>query len=493
MESTDLLVVGAGPAGMSAAVAARRCGMRVLVIDENSEPGGQIYRSVLSNAPRTQRNRMLGADYLAGQALARSFLDSGADWRPRSTVFEVADDGSASIVTPGLGAYAVRAEAVLIATGAYERPFPVTGWTLPGVMTAGAAQTLLKASGQVPDGRIVLAGGGPLLWYAASQLRAAGADVAAILSFTPLSGYARQLPALLAAWRFAGDLLSGAKWMAGLQLGATRVVHGARVTRIEGDAPGLQVHYEVAGRRGVEQAATVLVHAGVCPNVQVSKSLRLAHDWDEAQQCWRPRLDAWGASSSNSIMIAGDGAGISGAKDAVRGGALAALAVAARLGLISAERRDAEAAPLLAARQRERRLRAFLDALYAPPDWLRVPEDDATVVCRCEEITAAQVRTAVRRGAAGPNQVKDYVRAGMGACQGRMCAQTVAAIVAGERGLSAQDVPTQHVRPPLKPMHLADLAAMDIGVSASEGRSLTESLLHAPVHDTSAQDATKLH
>jgi NADPH-dependent 2,4-dienoyl-CoA reductase/sulfur reductase-like enzyme len=480
MESCDLLVVGAGPAGMAAAVLARRHGLRVLVADENAEPGGQIYRRVLSNAQRPQRTRVLGSDYLAGRALAQAFVESGAEWRPHSTVFEIAEDGSASIVAPDRGAYVVRAHAVLIASGAYERALPVLGWTLPGVMTAGAAQTLMKTSGQVPQGRIVLAGGGPLLWYAAWQLRAAGAEVAAIFSFTPAAHYVRCAAAALAAWRSIGELISGAKWMTALQVLIPRVVHGARVTRIEGRAPTLRIRYEAGGRSRVEEAAMVLLHAGVTPNIQASKSLRLEHEWDKTQECWRPRVDVWGVSSNPAILIAGDSAGIAGAKDAVRGGKLAALAIAARLGQISAEQRDREAAPLLVARLRERKLRAFLDVLYAPPGWVRVPQDDATLVCRCEEVTASQIRAAVRLGAAGPNQVKAYVRAGMGACQGRMCAQTVAAIIAQERGLSSGFVPTQQVRPPLKPVHLGDLAAMDIGETQSGGPSIAEALLHAP-------------
>ncbi|MBW6493980.1 MAG: FAD-dependent oxidoreductase, partial [Burkholderiaceae bacterium] len=185
MEATDLLIIGAGPAGMAAAVAARSCGLRVIVADENSEPGGQIYRGVLANAGRPQRARLLGPDYLAGRTLAESFMASGADFRPQTMVFEIASDGSATLLGPGTGAYVVRAGAVMIATGAYERAVPIPGWTFPGVMTAGAAQTMLKTSGQIPSGPLVLAGGGPLLWYVAEQLRGAGAEVAAVLSFTP--------------------------------------------------------------------------------------------------------------------------------------------------------------------------------------------------------------------------------------------------------------------------------------------------------------------
>jgi NADPH-dependent 2,4-dienoyl-CoA reductase/sulfur reductase-like enzyme len=486
MDQTDLLVVGAGPAGMAAAITARRLGLSVIVADENGAPGGQIYRSILANRHRPRRDRLLGADYRSGRDMADDFVVCGADFRAQTTVIEITDDGTASLLGPERGAYVVRAAAVLIATGAYERPLPVPGWTLPGVMTAGSAQTLLKASGQVPTGRIVLAGGGPLLWYAASQLRAAGAEVAAVLSFTPASAYLRNAAAALAAWRNTRELMLGAAWLGKLLSSRTLVRHGARLTHIDGAAPELRVHYESGGRVGVEEAAVVLLHADLIPNIQAGKTLRLDHDWDAVRDCWRPRVDTWGVSSHAAILVAGDGAGIAGARDAIRGGQLAALGLANRLGRVTNDRRDREAAPLLAQRASERHLRSFFDRLFVAPKWTRIPADDNTIVCRCEEVTAAAVRAAVRLGASGPNQVKAYVRAGMGACQGRLCAHTIAALVASERGIEPKQVPTQNVRPPLKPVHVGDLAGMDIGVEEGARRSFSETLLHAP--ETAADD-----
>ncbi|MBW6494529.1 MAG: (2Fe-2S)-binding protein, partial [Burkholderiaceae bacterium] len=335
--------------------------------------------------------------------------------------------------------------------------------------------------------------GGPLLWYVAEQLRGAGAEVAAVLSFTPLASYLRHAGAALRAWRNAADLTKGARWMAGMHLGECRVRHGVRLTGITGSAPQLQLHYEAGGTSHVAQAATVLLHADVIPNTQASKSLALGHIWDPLRHCWQPQIDAWGVSSCPAILVAGDGAGIAGARDAARGGTLVALGLAARLGRISLDQRDARAAPLLAQRAHERKLRAYFDRLFAPPPWVMVPADDATVVCRCEVVTADEVRAAARLGAHGPNQVKAYVRAGMGACQGRMCAHTVAAVIADELGIPAEQVPTQRVRPPLKPVHLGDLAAMDLGADGWTGRSANETLLHAPCVEPTAADRAKLH
>lgn len=495
MDETDLLIVGAGPAGMSAAVAARRMGLAVIVADESAEPGGQIYRRTLSNASRPQRARLLGTDYANGLALAREFTACGADLRARTTVFEISDDASASIVAPDRGAYVVKARATLIATGAAERAFPVPGWTLPGVMTAGAAQTLLKSSGQIPAGRIVLAGGGPLLWLVAHQLSSAGADVAAVLSFASHADYLRGFAGALAAWRSSSAIAKGARWIAGLRARGVRVVHGARIDGIDALGDRRVVRYCVGTRSETVAADVVLLHAGVIPSVQATKSLGLEHAWNTSQFCWQPVTDPWGVSSNAGILVAGDGAGIGGAEDAALGGELAALGLAARMGRISTAQRDAQAAPLRAARRTHLALRAYLDALYAPPRWLRVPPDDTTVVCRCEGVTAASIRQAVRLGAEGPNQVKAFVRAGMGPCQGRMCAQTVAEIVADELGVAPSQVPTQRVRPPLKPLHLADLADMPRGAGEEEeaSQSNTAGLLHAPDEAQSGDTVNASH
>ncbi len=495
MDETDLLIVGAGPAGMSAAVAARRVGLGVIVADESAEPGGQIYRRALSNASRPQRARLLGADYANGLALARDFVASGADLRAGSTVFEISEDASACIVAPDRGAYIVKARATLIATGAAERAFPVPGWTLPGVMTAGAAQTLLKSSGQMPQGRTVLAGGGPLLWLVAHQLSSAGADVAAVLSFASHADYLRGAAGALAAWRSIGAIAKGARWIAGLRARGVRVVHGARIDGIDAQGARRVVRYRAATRTETVEADVVLLHAGVIPSVQATKSLGLEHVWNESQFCWQPVTDAWGASSNANILVAGDGAGIGGAEDAALGGELAALGFAARIGQISSTQRDTQAAPLRAARRPHLALRAYLDALYAPPRWLRVPPDEATVVCRCEDVTAGAIREAVRLGADGPNQVKAFVRAGMGPCQGRMCAQSVAAIVADELGVAPSQVPTQRVRPPLKPLHLADLADLPRGPDEEHGssQSITAGLLHAPEESQDGATANASH
>ncbi|MEX2643250.1 MAG: (2Fe-2S)-binding protein, partial [Acetobacterales bacterium] len=128
-------------------------------------------------------------------------------------------------------------------------------------------------------------------------------------------------------------------------------------------------------------------------------------------------------------------------------------------GRLDAARRDSVAADWRTALRRELRLRPFLDALYRPADGFRVPDDDV-LACRCEEITAGEIRRMVRLGASGPNQLKAFTRAGMGPCQGRLCGLTVCETIAAERGVPPSEVGYYRLRPPIKPMTLGALAGM---------------------------------
>lgn len=174
--------------------------------------------------------------------------------------------------------------------------------------------------------------------------------------------------------------------------------------------------------------------------------------------CWRPVLDSTGQTESEGIWIAGDGAGISGAEAAVPAGRLAAMAAVAGLDGVTAPT-AVELATEQASRSKLNAVRPFLEALYAPAPEYLVP-DDETIVCRCEEVTAGQIREFVDLGCLGPNQAKSYGRCGMGPCQGRYCGLTVSHLIADARGVPVEDVGYFRLRPPLKPVTLGELASM---------------------------------
>ncbi|HEX3860223.1 MAG TPA: NAD(P)/FAD-dependent oxidoreductase [Stellaceae bacterium] len=448
--SVDLVVIGAGPAGMAAATLASELGLATLLVDEQEAPGGQIYRGVEHAGDASP----LGADYLAGRELTEALRHSKADYRPATTVWHIDPDGMVSLARSG-GSDTVAARRVLLATGAIERPVPIPGWTLPGVMTAGAAQIMLKSADLVPDGPAVLAGQGPLLYLVALQLARAGAPPVAVLETTPAGNRLAALGQLGLWWEGRRDLRKGLSWMLGVRRAGIAVRRNVRGLR----AVGRERLERVVWDGGEMAADHLFLHEGVIPTTQISLGLRLAHEWDAAQLCWRPVTDRWGRTSLANIAIAGDGGGIAGAAAAASSGRLAALDAAALLGLFDDDERDRRAAPIRAQRYRESALRPLLDALYRPGPAVLCPDDDV-VICRCEEVTAGQLRRAVRLGAQGPNQAKAFLRCGMGPCQGRICGPIVSAVIADERQAPIAEIGTYRPRAPYKPITLGTLAGI---------------------------------
>lgn len=461
MDNWDLVVIGAGPAGLAAATTAAQAGLATLLVDENPGPGGQIYRAV-GQTPMTDR-RVLGEDYWSGARLVDAFKASGAEAMHGATVWSLDPDLVVGI-SQGGKARLLQAGRVIVATGALERPFPIPGWTLPGVMTVGAGQTLLKASGILPAGKTVIAGLGPLLWLYAAQVLRAGGKIDAILDTTPRANW-------IAAARHAPAFLLSPLWRKGLALMKevkARVPHVANVTSIaaEGDGAVRAVSFKTAS--GLERRMdvdTLLLHQGVVPNVNLAMAAGVKHVWDERQCCFLPVLGDGFESSVPGIHVAGDGAGIAGAWAAEERGRLAAIAS------VRALRPDAIVADDQAVRQRlarHERGRAFIDTLYQPPAAFRVPETDTTIVCRCEEVTAGDIRKVVALGCEGPNQMKAFLRCGMGPCQGRMCGLTATELIASERGVPAAEVGYYRLRPPVKPIALAELAQLPAGDAATK-------------------------
>jgi NADPH-dependent 2,4-dienoyl-CoA reductase/sulfur reductase-like enzyme len=455
--AVDLAVVGAGPAGMAAAIAAQAHGLSVALFDEQPSPGGQIYRNV-TRIGDGSRTAILGKDYLAGRALAERFMASGVAYYPGSTVWRLADDGVSWSSSAGGGDCAARR--VLVATGAIERPFPVAGWTLPGVMTAGAAQILLKVTGTVADDAIFV-GSGPLLYLIVWQYLRAGVRIRAILDTTDAANRGAALRNMPAALTTPAYLVKGLRMLARIR--SSGVPHHRAVSEIafSGDDRLRGVSWRDRNGHHTLDCEHAFVHQGVIPNVNMTMAANCAHRWDETQLCWRPVLDEHGRSSKAWLVVAGDGGGIAGARSAALSGEIAALAIAADLGPLERAEHARKSASLLAARRRDQAVRPFLDRLYRPAETLRSPTADDVMVCRCEEVRRRDLAAAIAEGCTGPNQLKAFTRAGMGPCQGRMCGNTVVETMAALRRQPPGDLGYYRLRMPIKPVTVGDIAGLN--------------------------------
>lgn len=451
-ERADIAVIGAGPSGMAAAMRVAKAGVSVVLLDEFPEAGGAVWRG-LANASGERKQR-LTRDYSAGFEMLERFSGKALEHKRGAKVWEVSRDRVISY-SQGEVAKQLTARRIILATGALERPMPFPGWTIPGVLTAGAAQIMLKTSGLVPAGPVVMAGSGPLLYLVAKQLLEAGHPPEAIIDTTPRKNRhraLRHLPMRASAW---ASIAKGLSWQRKLRRSGVDIHRDASKLKAHGEAEVEKIRFQSRGQSFDLPCTTLLIHTGVVPNVQLSRAIGVAHVWDDAGLAWRPRTDDMGRTDVDGILVAGDGAGIAGAGAAVHSGRLAALAALEDL----ADADDAEVARETTARQKQRALRPFLDRLFTPhPDFLR-PEDD-TIVCRCEGVTAGQIRQLVAQGCHDPNAVKSLGRAGMGPCQGRYCGLTVAQLVAEVRGTLPAEAGYFRLRSPVKPVTLAELAGL---------------------------------
>ncbi|WP_328773997.1 FAD-dependent oxidoreductase [Streptomyces sp. NBC_00286] len=431
-------VVGAGPAGLAAALAAAARGVRVSLIDSAGEAGGQFYRQPAA-ALGARRPQVLHHQWRTWERLRVGLAAHVAEGRVTHLtdhhVWFVEGQSDGFTVHALLGPeqerpVAVGADAVLLATGGYEKVLPFPGWTLPGVVTAGGAQAMLKGGLVLPGRTVVVAGTGPLLMPVAAGLAAAGAEVAALVEAADPRTLARHARALAV---HPAKLAEGARYAA--ELARRRVRVHVRHTVVAAHGSERVEAVTVAALDGNGRVRPGSERRIACDTLAVGHGMLPHTDLAEALGC---RLDGTGVAVDEEqrtdvpgVWAAGETTGIGGAVLSLAEGRIAGLSIAARLNSRTPDARSYEAAAK--ARRALREFFAVLDTVYAPPaHWTEQVADD-TVVCRCEEVPASAIRQAAGElGAGDVRTVKLLTRAGMGWCQGRMCGPAVAGLAGCE-------------------------------------------------------------
>ncbi|MFZ4965364.1 2Fe-2S iron-sulfur cluster-binding protein [Pseudomonas sp. Mn2068] len=410
VRTPDVLVIGAGPGGLSAALAARQAGASVVVVDERSIAGGQYYKQVSVEGPDIappDRQHRQGARLIAEVRAA------GVELIGDALVWGAFEPGEYGVVING-HTQRWKPRSTVVATGAYERGWQVPGWTLPGVMTTGAAQTLWRTARRLPGRRVLIAGNGPLNLQLAAELRAGGATVVAVVEAAAAPGLATLASLARMAIAAPGLMLEGLAYRLALLRGKGRMIHQALVSGIQAQG---------------EQLVT--------------------------------RRDARGQTDIDGVFALGDCTGLGGARAALAEGRMVGLEAAVSSGFkLSGElhesSREAEA--------ELNRQRAFQKALWtlykaeAKPPAVTATAQGGCLVCRCEEVSFATLQQALDDGISTTGAIKRHTRIGMGRCQGRYCAATLDEKVCELNGSQRSELSGFAPRLPVKPVTIAELA-----------------------------------
>ena len=408
----------------------------------------------------------LDKQFRDGRALIRRVADAGARCLTGHTVW--ASFGTEEVVASGTASIAIiRPKRILLATGAYERGVPMPGWTLPGFMTTGAAQTLLRSYQLAPGKRVLVGGNGPLNLQVAAELVRAGVEVVALAETSQRPGPS-SLASLAEMLACAPDLVrDGIAYQSVLRRAGVPMFHRHAVIRAEGESVVERAviaridreGYPIAGTEKAYEVDAVCTGYGFLPSNEIARALGCRHRFDERFGQLVPERDEHGRSSDPRVWIAGDSAGLGGARRALAEGIIAAADIASGLSREVRDRREVAAARRMSVRAR--RFQAALWTLFRAPRMVEQLARPETLICRCEEISLAAIGEAVASEIASAGALKRLTRAGMGRCQGRYCGALIVDLVSKRCGTPIDEFSFFAPRMPFKPVPIAILSSLD--------------------------------
>jgi thioredoxin reductase len=454
VESPELLIVGAGPGGLSAAIAARRAGVEVVVLDERSQPGGQYFKQ-----PDVGGDGIVAPDmqHREGAALIETARGLGVIIRNGVSVWGAFAPLEFAATQSG-AAIRYRPKAAIVATGAYERGWPVPGWTLPGVMTTGAAQTLWRTARRVPGKRVLIAGNGPLNLQLAAELIEAGSQVVAVVEAARKPGIGNlgtMVSMLLASPSLIGN---GIRYHLRRIRAGSGMIYGEVIRKVEKSADGLKVTTGAAGGSGAARTFDVdslCLGYGFEPANELLRGLGCHHDFDPVRRQLVTRRDSSGLTSIAGLYALGDCTGLGGARAALAEGTLVGAAAASGLGKSV---RESDVSGARADLSRHRRFQSALWKLYAFGGYHPSLADRETLICRCEEVSFGQIEDALDEDLTMIGAVKRQTRVGMGRCQGRYCGPVLDTLMGARLGYQRDEYSGFAPRVPIRPVRIEDLA-----------------------------------
>ena len=457
--TTDVLIVGAGPGGLSAAIAASRYGLEVLIVDERAQPGGQYFKQPSFEYRVVEEQ--LDRQFVAGRELIQKAEQLGVKIRSRTTVWGIFDKSTVAASSKD-ETLLISANRIVLSPGAYERPVPFPGWTLPGVVTTGAAQTLLRAYKTVPGKRVLIAGNGPLNIQVAQELSKAGVDVVGVVETakSPFASPGAGLRMMFSDFRLA---MEGVRHLASLT--AKRVPLHFRHVLISADGTD-RVQSVTIARMGEDccivpgtekqiDVDSVCINNGFLPQSEIARALGCEYDFGHTTGTMTARKTQDGRTNAEHVFVIGDASEFGGARIAACQGEIAGHTIAFDLNPDSVD--DKVLTRLRSKLKRHHRFQQALWSMYHAPNLSLELANPDTVICRCEDLDLQTIQRHFSDGVQNLASLKKISRAGMGRCQGRYCWSMLASL----RSRSVHSGAGSDFfapRPPFKPIPLGRMA-----------------------------------
>lgn len=469
---TQIAVIGGGPAGIAAALEVAKSGVHVTLLEEGKKLGGQIYKQFPDGFTIDEScldERCLDKNYFEG----KQFINQIKNLSPNITIIENAlvwgiFPEKEIVFIKNNKSNSLKCKKLILAEGAYERSIPFPGWTLPGVYTTGGAQTLLQTYRVLPGSKVLLSGTGPIQLVLANQLVRAGVEVVAVLESASIldSVLKMKMKYMPSAIRQFDLIKDGIKYLKDLRKAKVPFLRSHAIIEVHGtDEVNTAIYAKLNSNwepiPGTEKEVVV---DAVCLGYGFISSTRLSnlsgceHRYDSTLCCWIPKHNKHMETSVDGVFVAGDSAGVAGHLVAIEEGRLAGIRASRQLDAITQQEENRRISSILKKLKGLRGFEGVLNEACAirPGLYSRITDD--TTICRCEEVTAGEIRniSSFDRDI-DLNEIKKITRAGMGYCQGRTCMSTIAAMVSIEKKIPIEEMGYLNYQEPTKPIRLGEM------------------------------------
>lgn len=461
-EAYDIVIIGAGPSGIGAAAELAEYSLKVLLIDENNRIGGPIWRK-----PAYEPADRFKGTQVPGMQMDRvaAALNNNLHIATPACVLGIFPEKYILLSTSEEGVKEIKARRIVFATGAREKVRPFKGWTLPGVMTLGATQLLLKYYGVLASSETLIAGTGPLIYLLSSQIIDSGGRVTSVLDRSSSAALFNAIPLMAGQLQKVGQ---GLLALSRLIRKRVSIKHRMQVVEVRDNDSCLEViaakitpgGTTVPGSQKRYETRMLACGNGFAPNIELPQLAGCDLTYAADMGGWVVNVNASMETSVSGIFAAGEITGIAGGDKALIEGRLAAWSILRQFGIFNAKKHRTRLTELLTKRKRYLRFGEFLNRQWTihPLEWNDI--DDETTICRCEDITMGAIRGRIMAGITSASDLKRATRCGMGNCQGRTCAPLIYDILTACSVTGNQDLKPLTVRTPVKPIPLGELARL---------------------------------